>query len=767
MKTKLSFLKQIKFTGSLAIILLIVSLFLVYTHSINKSSNLYISSNIKQIEFEFLDDNYTEEKALAERNKIKFKDVSELTIGKFDFFEPKNILAKITIDPVEDEGTYLLINSNKRTKEYVNVYLEDKKLVTSYPQVVSYNPDGDFDYYLLPTSDEETVVYLYFEKEYGANGFSRPTFLVGTESELLLIEGNRSITDFMVGVVLILLGVIIYVMFYITGIDKYQIVKIFGLTFFLIALQCIIFSPFIMFAFNQFDLFFRMMKIITYFFLCSLSFSIPLLYVGDRRIQIFYVANIIFCFIAIFATCYTIYNGSYIDYEVANKYNIYFMFVIIYSIVLNLYNFEDENDIISIFRLISFSSMVILNMFFFYYETESSASIFKNPYYFILFTFVGAVICYISSILISRSKSIVDNRTFLYDEKETIDRLYKSNKNAIATTNIQEISENILADIEGIYPDLKFAMIIHRSMNKKLTVPASVGLKGDPERHAHRVFKKHYKRIPKSSFATYFSGDKAILSFRSSTGEALLIYIKNNKALTELDEIASEILASPVLLSFNNCRIYDEIYNTEKELLYAIGNLTYEKCGGIGRIWRFGEYCYLLARNTGFSEQVANNLRVASYVHDIGKVGMNDDYININKVSESDLDIFYQHTQIGHDMLSKFGGDTMKIGAICSLYHHEKYNGRGYLGKAAEEIPIEARIVIICNEFEDFYAKTENENKDFNQDQILEECFNFLSSNKQTVFDPLLVQLFIKDKEGILKILQANRTRELEEKKAN
>ncbi len=767
MKAKLSFLKHIRFTGALAIILFIVSVYLICTSTVSNQISAYSSGNINKVEYAFLDSTFTAEQAIEQRNDIKFRDAkTDLGFGEFDLLNDQSVIVKATIAPIKEDGTYFIVNSNKKTKEYISVYNDDEKQYSTKPQVVSFDENGQFDYYLLPINDSQTVLYIYFDKEYGSKGFSKPSFIVGTESELLLTQGYRSIIDFVFAGMLFILGIFIFVIFYVTGIEKYSVVRLFGCAFFLIGIQYIVFSSFVTFAFNEFTDFFLCVKVVTYILLCIISYLIPLNYIYDRKIKSLFIFNIVS---SIFVAAYILFEiimGNPVNDKLLLYYNFYYMIISILSLVLNLYNFEDESDAISIFRIISYCGLITLNMFFYYYETESSVNSIRKPYYLVLIMFVAFVTTYIASIFIHRSKSIKDTKIFLYDEKETIERIYRSNKNAITTTNIYQISENILSDIKGIYPNYKFTMIIHRDLNKTITIPASTEFKGDIERHAHKVFRKYYKRMPKSSFATYFNGDSAVLLFRSSTGEVLLVYVKNDKTLTELDEMASEILASPILLSFNNCRIYDEISNTERELLYAIGNLTFEKSSNVGDIWRQGEYCYLLAKNTGLSEETAKALRVGSYIADIGKVGMSDDLANFKNVSPMEETLFYQHTEIGHNMLTQFSGETMKIAAKCALYHHEKYNGKGYLGKQAEEIPIEARIFTICSNFDEFFEDLSNNKKDLRLSELLDESYSYLSMNKQTHFDPLLVQLFIKDKENIERIIEASKIRKREKEEA-
>ncbi len=763
MKTKLGFLKHIRFTGTLAIILFIASVYLVSSKSVSTELSAYSTGNISEVEYCFLDSTISEENAIAHRDELEYIDADEgVGFGEFDLLHNQNALVRAKVNPVREEGTYFILNSNKRTKEYIGVYNGDEKLEATAPQTISFDENGQFDYYLLPKNNDESTLYVYFDSKYRSNGFTKPSFIVGTESELLLIQGYKSIFDFVIAGMLFILGAFIFLIFYITGINKYNVVKMFGYAFFLIAVQYIVFSSFVTFAFNQFAIYFMCVKIITYLLLCIISYTIPLLYTANRKINTLYKINIFITAVIGVLSVINILNGTAVDGTILKYYNFYFMVTSILSLVLNLYNFEDESDAISIFRIMSYCGLITLNMFFFYYETESSVNSFRNPYYFVLFLFVGFVSVYIASIFIYRSKSIKETKLFLYDEKETIERIYRANKNAITTTNIHQISENILSDIKDIYPNYKFTMIIHRDLNKQITIPASTEFKGDLERHASKIFRKFYKRMPKSSSTTFFNGDNAVLLFRSSTGEILLVYIKNDKNLTELDEMASEILASPILLSFNNCRIYDEISNTERELLLAIGKLTFEKSGGFGDLWRRGEYCYLLAKNTGLAEEIAQSLRVGSYIADIGKVGMSDDLANFSKISPMEEQEFYQHTEIGHKMLSAFSGDTMKVASKCALYHHEQYNGKGYLGKQAEEIPIEARIYMICVQFDDFFERLSNDKKDLKLEGLLEESYSYLSMNKQTIFDPLLVQLFIKDKEGIERIIQETRFRNRE-----
>ncbi len=757
MKTKFGFLERIRFTGMLTIIILAISVFLIYTHSFKVVDNVYTSDKINDVEYIVFENGYTNSD-IENRAILDYKPIEDITDAHFGLIKPKSVMARVDIDPIEENGTYLFISTSKKYKDYIDVYNKDKQVVNSYPQKISYNPSGKFLYYLVPVSDTKQTYYILFDENYNLNIINSPKVMIGTEDELLLVEGYNSIPDIIFALALVLAGIFIYIMFHISSVEKYHIVKIFALSFFLISAQIVMFSQFTTFAFNQYDEFFLICKNILYYLTCASVYIIPYMYAKNKDSKVFYSFNIIATMAWLIISSFLVANGNPHIVTMSRIYNIYFIVVALGAFATNVYNYENETYVISVLRILSFISLVFLNLTFYIYQEVDIAGFFGNTYYLILVIYFVSVLLYICSIFYYRSKSMKDNKAFLYDEKATIDRIYNSNKKNITTKNIQEIAENILGDIQGIYPDLAFAMIIHRDINKNMTIPGYTEMKGDIERQAQKVFKRYYKKISNSTFTTHFSADTAVILFRSSNGELLMVYIKNNKSLTELDQIASQIFASPVLLSFNNCRIYDEITNTEKELLYAVGNLTYIKSENIGNIWRIGEYAYLLSKNTGLTEQVSSNLRIATYIHDIGKVGMSDKYINMDKITYQEEPIFYQHTQIGYDMLSKFSGDIMKLASICSLYHHEQYNGKGYLGKVADEVPIEARIAIICIEFENYYVRLDDD-KNLTREELIEQSFKYLNTNKQTIFDPLLVQLFIKGSEEIEKIIEESEKR--------
>jgi response regulator RpfG family c-di-GMP phosphodiesterase len=74
-----------------------------------------------------------------------------------------------------------------------------------------------------------------------------------------------------------------------------------------------------------------------------------------------------------------------------------------------------------------------------------------------------------------------------------------------------------------------------------------------------------------------------------------------------------------------------------------------------------------------------------------------------------------------------------------ALYHHEKWNGKGYpMGLKEDEIPLSARIMSIADVFDAVSQK-----RCYRDAMPLDECFEIIQKGKGWDFDPLLVDIFL------------------------
>ena len=167
-----------------------------------------------------------------------------------------------------------------------------------------------------------------------------------------------------------------------------------------------------------------------------------------------------------------------------------------------------------------------------------------------------------------------------------------------------------------------------------------------------------------------------------------------------------------------------------------------------GHSERVAEISYALADEMGYSERECNNIRCIALMHDCGKIAVP---VNIlrkpSKLTDEEYEIIKQHTTAGGEMLRDFS--SIKDMSLGALYHHERYDGRGYpKGLKGEEIPVIARIICIADSLDAM-----NSNRCYRSRLTREVIIEEPEKNKGKQFDPEIVEHALKlIKQGIVKI---------------
>ncbi len=154
---------------------------------------------------------------------------------------------------------------------------------------------------------------------------------------------------------------------------------------------------------------------------------------------------------------------------------------------------------------------------------------------------------------------------------------------------------------------------------------------------------------------------------------------------------------------------------------------------------RVSEYAVLLAQEMGFSEEECENIRKTALLHDIGKIGIPDAILNKpSRLTDEEYTIMKTHVTRGAEILKGF---TMIDHVIeGALYHHERYDGRGYVsGLSGEDIPLYGRIIAVADTFD---AMTQN--RVYRNRQDMEYVRGELEKGAGTQFDPSISVLMLK-----------------------
>ncbi|MFH1186008.1 MAG: HD domain-containing phosphohydrolase [Chloroflexota bacterium] len=166
---------------------------------------------------------------------------------------------------------------------------------------------------------------------------------------------------------------------------------------------------------------------------------------------------------------------------------------------------------------------------------------------------------------------------------------------------------------------------------------------------------------------------------------------------------------------------------------------------------RIRRYTHILARETGLEHDEASLLSSASMLHDVGKIALPAPLLQKTaKLTPDEYRIAEQHTVEGHRLLAGSGSPLLQAAEIICRTHHERWDGSGFPeGLRGEAIPLSGRIVALADVFDALTTK-----RAYKTAIKLEAAFELIKSSSGTLFDPLLVSIFVERFEDFSSVLR-------------
>jgi len=146
-----------------------------------------------------------------------------------------------------------------------------------------------------------------------------------------------------------------------------------------------------------------------------------------------------------------------------------------------------------------------------------------------------------------------------------------------------------------------------------------------------------------------------------------------------------------------------------------------------------------LAEELGLSPEQVRDIRIASLLHDIGKVSISERVLNKpGKLTEEEFAKIKEHAPLGATIMISEAEALQQLATIVR-HHHERFDGKGYPdGLAGEQIPLEARILSVVDVF-DAMTHERSYRKALSREKAIAE----LESGAGTHFDPAVVKAFL------------------------
>ncbi len=157
-----------------------------------------------------------------------------------------------------------------------------------------------------------------------------------------------------------------------------------------------------------------------------------------------------------------------------------------------------------------------------------------------------------------------------------------------------------------------------------------------------------------------------------------------------------------------------------------------------GHSQRVAEIVKELARELKYSDWSIDKLNIASLLHDVGKIGIDDYILNKpGKLTDEEYGIIKCHPIIGYNILK----DVKNLKDVIDIvkHHHERYDGKGYPdGTSGEELSLDVYIVQLADCI-DAMATDRPYRGALTREQIISE----LEGNSGTQFHPRVVNAYL------------------------
>jgi putative two-component system response regulator len=181
----------------------------------------------------------------------------------------------------------------------------------------------------------------------------------------------------------------------------------------------------------------------------------------------------------------------------------------------------------------------------------------------------------------------------------------------------------------------------------------------------------------------------------------------------------------------------------------ALGGRDDETAGHIRRV---STYSALLAERVGL-DNPHDEIRLASTLHDIGKIGIPDAILQKpGSLGAEERGVMDRHTLIGNQLLSESQSRLLNLGATIALTHHEKWDGTGYpAGLAGDDIPAVGRVTAIADVFDSL-----TNDRVYRPALEVGEAVQVMRQGDGTHFDPGYLDVFLESIPTVISLRDKN-----------
>jgi len=249
---------------------------------------------------------------------------------------------------------------------------------------------------------------------------------------------------------------------------------------------------------------------------------------------------------------------------------------------------------------------------------------------------------------------------------------------------------------------------------------------------------------------TIIQNNSAVFFFKNHRQSFGLVYFTGLGEISAVNRDLMQLFTQNISIAYENISLYQEIDDTHREILFRLGNVAEFRSRETSlHINRVAQYSELLALKAGLPEDEARLIRMASPMHDIGKLGIPDSILQKpGALTAEEFDIMKTHCKMGYEILQGSDRPILNMAAIIALEHQERWDGSGYpSGLKGKNIHIYGRITALVDVFDALGSE-----RCYKEAWPVENMVMLIKEQSGKHFDPELVDLFIDNLDEFLAI---------------
>lgn len=223
------------------------------------------------------------------------------------------------------------------------------------------------------------------------------------------------------------------------------------------------------------------------------------------------------------------------------------------------------------------------------------------------------------------------------------------------------------------------------------------------------------------------------------TGMMLVISDASQNNFVSSDLSILSALSTQAAVVIENAKLYESMKDQFLSTIRVATNaLEFKDAYTSGHSERVTEFAVLLSKEMNLAQEDIENIRQASILHDIGKIGISETILTKKgRLTDEEFATIKLHPSIGDSIVEPMALNPAVRAGIRN--HHERWDGRGYPdGLAGEKIPFSARIIALADAFD---AMTSN--RPYRDAMAMEKVYSEFIKCAGGQFDPKLAEIFV------------------------